>query len=142
MRISAGHWATVAMRWWRRREPSRPWEAHSTSSIASWRSARGCSPSRRPFRGPGIRMPAHERRRIVYVIDSLVAGGTERHLVRLIEGMLHTGRWEIAVYCLARTGAFVPVVEKMGVDVTGSDDPWSKSPESLWRSVRALHSYL
>lgn len=72
-------------------------------------------------------------RKIVYVIDTLRAGGAERHLTRQLEKLQRTGRYDISVYCLVRTGSLISVIENMGIKVV-SDDVRLSSPV-----VRRLH---
>jgi glycosyltransferase involved in cell wall biosynthesis len=81
-------------------------------------------------------------RRIVYVIDTLTTGGTERHLVRLASGMLRAGGWDVAVYCLSRRGGFLAAMNAAGVEVVGPDEPFQKDPRAIGKSIRQLTRYL
>lgn len=80
--------------------------------------------------------------RIVFVIDTLVSGGAERHVVRLVEGLLRSGRFLPSVYCLSRFGPEVATLEALGVEVRGLDAPWCRSPTRVVRSVIDLLCYL
>lgn len=82
-----------------------------------------------------------EARRLVYVIDSLKTGGTERHLVRLVQGLVTSG-WHVSVYCLSQTGRFVSELEEIGVQVEGPTQPWSKSAGSVLYATKHLCNYL
>lgn len=82
-----------------------------------------------------------EGRRLVYVIDSLRTGGTERHLVRLVRGLVLSG-WQVSVYCLTRSGRFVEELEEMGVKVEGPASRPSKSLPGVLFAIRHLHEYL
>jgi glycosyltransferase involved in cell wall biosynthesis len=80
--------------------------------------------------------------RIVYVIDSLETGGAERHLVRLVGGLLQSGEWHPSVYCLNRAGMFVQAMEEMGVEVAGPARHWSWTPAHFARSWWSLYRYM
>lgn len=80
--------------------------------------------------------------RVVYVINNLRGGGSERHLVRLTGELARTGRWDISVYCLSRGGTFLPDMEERGIPVAGPVRPWSWRPWNLVRSVLDLQRHL
>jgi glycosyltransferase involved in cell wall biosynthesis len=80
--------------------------------------------------------------RIVFVIDSLETGGAERHLVRLVGGLLQSGRWNPSVYCLNRAGMFIEAMEQLGVDVAGPAQRWSWTPAHFARSLWSLYRYM
>lgn len=92
--------------------------------------------------------------RILYVIDQLGIGGAEQHLVRLITGLLPSGRWHPSVYCLGRVGELLPQLDALGIEVVGPARRWHRSPAGtvravadLWRYVRGVrpditHSYM
>lgn len=82
-----------------------------------------------------------EGRRLVYVIDSLRTGGTERHLMRLVQGLATSG-WHVSVYCLAHTGRFVSELEEIGVQVEGPARSWSKTASSILYTTKHLCAYL
>src|SRR5947209_135727 len=50
--------------------------------------------------------------------------------------MTRTGRWDVSVYCLSRSGTFLEGMESQGVPVAGPVAPWSWLP---WRLVSALY---
>lgn len=80
-------------------------------------------------------------RHVAYVIDSLQTGGTERHLVRLVRGLVDCG-WHVSVYCLAPGGKLVPELEELGVRVEGPPLGWSKSARSVTLATAHLADYL
>lgn len=79
--------------------------------------------------------------RLVYIIDSLETGGTERHLMRLVRGLVTSG-WHVSVYCLAHTGRFASELEEIGVQVEGPSRTWSKTASSILHVIRHLCIYL
>lgn len=89
----------------------------------------------------GIPAATADRRRLVFVIDSLTAAGTERHLLRLVAGLEQRGRWDISVYCLSRSGSFIPAMEQLGVDVAGRPEPMRWSPGPLFSRFIDLYRY-
>jgi glycosyltransferase involved in cell wall biosynthesis len=91
------------------------------------------------------RAPALSREQaipILFVIDTLRTGGAERHLVRLISGLLRSGRWHPTVYCLQKDGPFVRSLEELGVTVAGPATPWSKTPGRVVASLVSLVRYI
>jgi glycosyltransferase involved in cell wall biosynthesis len=89
-----------------------------------------------------IRSLSRRRTRIVFVIDTLVAGGAERHLLRLIGHLVGTERYAVSVYCLHRTGQLLTSVERLGVSVEGLPALWTPSPRSVFRTVEHLRAHL
>lgn len=83
-----------------------------------------------------------QRRGIVYVINNLKAGGTERHLTRLIGGLVQRQSWDMSVFCLERSGPLVEEIEALGVEVIGSRTPWSMEPRRVMESLGGLRAHL
>jgi len=77
--------------------------------------------------------PCKQERRnrsILFVINSLDIGGSERHVVRLARSMVRDG-WEACVYCLNWTGVLADDLRADGVAVSG---PLIDVPTAaLWR---------
>ncbi len=80
--------------------------------------------------------------KIVFVINSLRAGGAERQLLRIVTGLRRCSQWEVSVYCLARSGIFVEAMEELGVPVAGPERSWSESPVRLMRTFTDLSTFL
>ena len=79
--------------------------------------------------------------RVVYVINSLVAGGAEGHVVRVASGLKRRG-WDVSIFCLSRRGPLIQRAEVGGTRVVGpaSFEPRS-SIQMLWAIV-PLYRYL
>lgn len=90
----------------------------------------------------GIRgQKGHGSRRIVFVINSLVPGGAEGHVVRVALGLKQRG-WDVSIFCLSRHGALIEKAEAGGVPVTGGVPlPSRPSIWLLWTLI-PLYQYL
>jgi glycosyltransferase involved in cell wall biosynthesis len=78
---------------------------------------------------------------IVYVINSLIAGGAEAHVVRVAVGLKQRG-WDVSIFCLSRHGALIERAEAGGVRVVGPVSCESRSSARLLRAVVPLYRYL
>jgi glycosyltransferase involved in cell wall biosynthesis len=92
-----------------------------------------------------------QSRRIVFVINSLHVGGTERHLLRVAPGLCARG-WIVSVFCLTRDGDFIEPMESAGIEVLGPRPrnrwtglPWATLSLLLYLRRRRpviVHAYL
>ena len=83
---------------------------------------------------------AGKRTRVCYLIGSLKIGGAERHVTKLL-GLLDRDRVEPLLAVYKKQGAFLPVVEQLGVPIheIGLDGLWRpRTISALWQFGRYL----
>jgi len=59
-----------------------------------------------------------DRGRVVFVVNSLIAGGAEGQAARIAVGLKQRG-WDTSIFCISRTGELVTGVESQGVPTAG-----------------------
>ncbi len=78
-----------------------------------------------------------DRLRVAYVVHTFDAGGIERCVARLVEG-LDGARWETSVICLNRSGTAARWIDGSGVDIVELRKRSGNDVSAVWRLAKEL----